>query len=253
MPSLDVVLVLALDTATPRVVVGIVEIEAPSATAASGSRPMGTRAVRHAASGNLHAETLGLLIPEVIAEAAVSMADVAAVVVGIGPGPFTGLRVGVMTGAALGDALGLPVYGVCTHDAIAATHAAAMHAALTDSVPGGTTLPEAGFAVVTDARRRECYWASYDAFGRRVSGPHVERPADVRARSDWPPEGLVIGDQAFTEALGVEVIATSPAPMGLVLAARGLSEFGSPGPLKPLYLRRPDATPPAPRKPVTPR
>ncbi|MGI8626291.1 MAG: tRNA (adenosine(37)-N6)-threonylcarbamoyltransferase complex dimerization subunit type 1 TsaB, partial [Geodermatophilaceae bacterium] len=90
---------------------GIVEVSAP---AASGWYTSGTRAGRAISSGNRHAETLGELIPDVLGEAGVGMADLAAVVVGLGPGPFTGLRVGVMTAAALGDALGVAVYGVCT-------------------------------------------------------------------------------------------------------------------------------------------
>lgn len=238
-------LVLALDTATPSVAVGIIEVGAP---AESGWATSGVRAVRAVASGNRHAETLGLLIPEVLGEAGVGMADLAAVVVGLGPGPFTGLRVGVMTAAALGDALGRPVYGVCTHDAMAA-----MQAALGASVPSGTPVPDEGFLVVTDARRRECYWARYDAARTRISGPHVQRPSDMVARPDWRSNGLVIGDPAFSAALGTEIQPTRPDPMGLALAAAPrLSTGQPPGPLEPLYLRRPDATPPAPRKPVTP-
>ncbi len=238
-------LVLALDTATPTVVIGLVEIGPP---AASGWYGVGARAARSLPSGNRHAETLGALIPAVLHEAGSTMAELSAVVVGLGPGPFTGLRVGVMTAAALADARGLPAYGVCTHDAIAT-----MHKALAGSVPDGTTVPEEGFAVVTDARRKECYWARYDGAGARISGPHVERPADVVARPDWRGNGLVIGDPAFSGALGTEVLPAHPDPLGLVLAAPGLTAGALPGPLEPLYLRRPDAQPPSARKPVTPR
>lgn len=238
-------LVLALDTATPTVVVGVVDIDPP---AESGWYGLGARATRSVPSGNRHAETLGPLIPAVLHESGVRMVELAAVVVGLGPGPFTGLRVGVMTAAALGDARGVPVYGVCTHDGMAT-----LHKALAGSVPGGTTVPPAGFAVVTDARRKECYWADYDATGTRISGPHVERPADIVVRAEWRRNGLVLGDPSFSEALQTEVVPTQPDPLGLVLAAVGLTAGHAPGPLEPLYLRRPDATPPAPRKPVTPR
>ena len=90
--------------------------------------------------------------------------------VGTGPGPFTGLRVGMVTAAALGDALEIPVHGVCSLDAIAA-----------EAVPdtgalGGPLL------VATDARRREVYWAAYDEAGARTTGPHVETPAALAAR-----------------------------------------------------------------------
>jgi tRNA threonylcarbamoyl adenosine modification protein YeaZ len=243
------VLVLALDTATASVVVGVVETGTPG----KGWNTLGVRAAVAVSSANRHAETLGQLIPDVLGEAGVGMADLTGVVVGLGPGPFTGLRVGVITAAALGDALGVPVYGVCTHDAMAA-----MHMALVGSVPSGTTEPDEGLLVVTDARRRECYWADYDASGTRISGPHVQRPADLVAARGWPgnsggpPAALVIGDPAFSEPLGVEVVPASPDPIGLVLASPRLATGQPPTPLKPLYLRRPDATPPAPRKLVTP-
>lgn len=238
-------LVLALDTATASVVVGVVDVDAPGV---SGWFGMGRKATRTVESGNRHAETLGLLIPDVLDEAGAGMSELEAVVVGLGPGPFTGLRVGVMTAAALGDALGIPVYGVCTHDAIALGHNA--HAPATTSADAGRA---AGLVVVTDARRKECYWADYDSAGARRSGPHVERPADVVTRPDWDLHRLVIGDETFSEALGVSVIETKPDPIGLVLAATDLTKGEPPAPLEPLYLRRPDARPPAARKPVTPR
>ena len=104
-------LVLALDTATPAVTAGVVEVTADA---------VATRSVRVTHDARKHGE---LLMPGVLAacaEAGVALPDVDAVVVGIGPGPFTGLRVGMVTAAALGDALGVPVHGVCSLDAIAA-------------------------------------------------------------------------------------------------------------------------------------
>lgn len=234
-------LVLALDTATPTVVVGVIELGLP---AQSGSVTMTARAVESFPSQNRHAETLGTMIPAVLRDGALAMSDLGAVVVGLGPGPFTGLRVGIVTAAALGDALGVPVYGVCTHDAIALGYA-------TTAMAASGTAPDEGFAVVTDARRRECYWADYDASGTRISGPHVQRPIEMSARNDWPPDRLVIGDPAFAEALQVEIRPAQPQPSGLVLAAHGLTDGVRPAPLEPLYLRRPDATPPAARKRVT--
>lgn len=252
-------LVLALDTATPTVVVGVVEVATGVSAEVgrpveSGWRALGSRAERSLASGNRHAETLGQLIPAVLAEAGIGMPELSAIVVGIGPGPFTGLRIGMMTAAALADALGRPVHGVCTHDAIAT-----LRAARAGSVRYGATGPQqpagldVGFVVVTDARRQECYWARYDVSGTRVSGPHVERPADVLARSDWRPGVLVIGDPAFSDVLGTEIVPASPVPTGLVLAVDGSLTDLSSRPLEPLYLRRPDAMPPSARKLVTPR
>lgn len=234
-------LVLALDTATPTVLVGVIELGLP---AEPGWSAMAQRAVEHVASANRHAETLGTLIPAVLHDAGGSMSDLGAIVVGLGPGPFTGLRVGIVTAAALGDALGIPVYGVCTHDAMAIGYAA-------DEVTDQHTAADEAFVVVTDARRRECYWAGYDAAGIRISGPHVQRPTDLLARPDWPPNGPVIGDPAFAEALGLAIRPARPEPGGLVLAAPGLAAGLPPAPLEPLYLRRPDTMPPSPRKQVS--
>jgi tRNA threonylcarbamoyl adenosine modification protein YeaZ len=211
------VLVLALDTATPTLVVGLARW-----TAGTDAEVLAERAV---ASGNRHAELLTPTIRAVLADAGVGMRDLDAVVTGLGPGPFTGLRVGVVTAAALADARGLPAVGVCSLDAIGS---------------GART-------VVTDARRKELYWASYAADGRRTAGPAVDRPADVVAA---PP---LVGDAAVgSERLGVPVAAVEVTTAGLLRAAGPqLADPDGAGPLEPLYLRRPDAVPPAARKPVS--
>jgi tRNA threonylcarbamoyl adenosine modification protein YeaZ len=216
------VLVLALDTATPAVSAGVVELTADAVR---------QRSVRVAQDARKHAE---LLMPEVLAAcdaAGVALRDVDAVVTGTGPGPFTGLRVGMVTAAALGDALGIPVHGVCSLDAIA-------H----------------GFGelvVVTDARRREVYWAAYDAAGRRVEGPNVDAPAVLVAR--LPELGVTAAAGGSAEVTGLPVVGpTAPSPGGLVaVAAEALRAGVTPGPLEPLYLRRPDAVEPGARKRVT--
>jgi tRNA threonylcarbamoyl adenosine modification protein YeaZ len=210
------VLVLALDTATPTLVVGLARCT-PGA-------PAEVLAERAVASGNRHAELLTPTVRSVLADAGVSMADLEAVVAGLGPGPYTGLRVGVVTAAALADARGIPVVGVCSLDAVGA---------------GART-------VVTDARRKEVYWARYDADGARVAGPAVDRPADLS------PTMPVVGDAAFAERLGVEVAAAEVTTAGLLRAAAPqLVDPSSAGALVPLYLRRPDAVPPPLRKAVS--
>jgi tRNA threonylcarbamoyl adenosine modification protein YeaZ len=210
------VLVLALDTATPTLVVGV-------ARWAPGS-PAEVLAERAVVSGNRHAELLTPAVRGVLADAGASMADLDAVVTGLGPGPYTGLRVGVVTAAALADARGLPVVGVCSLDAIG---------------DGART-------VVTDARRKEVYWARYAADGTRVAGPGVDRPADLA------PPPPVVGDDAFAERLGVDVVPASVTTAGLLRAAAPqLADPAAAGPLVPLYLRRPDAVPATARKPVS--
>ena len=181
---------LALDTATPALTVGIVDSETGAVLA--------ERSRTHARG---HAEVLTPFLLECLAEAGLERTDLGAVVVGCGPGPFTGLRVGMATAAAFGDALDIPVYGVCSLDAIA-------HGTSGDVV------------VVTDARRKEVYWARY-ADGARTAGPGVLKPADL-------------------ELDGARQVEGSPAPGSLVAVARPM--FGTePQPLVPLYLRRPDA------------
>jgi tRNA threonylcarbamoyl adenosine modification protein YeaZ len=221
------VLVLALDTATPAVTAGVVEVT-PDATA--------TRAVRVAHDARKHGELLMPAVLAACAEAGSTLQDVDAIVVGAGPGPFTGLRVGMVTAASLGDALDVPVHGVCSLDAIAAE---AVDGA------GGPLL------VVTDARRREVYWAAYDATGTRTTGPHVESPASLLDR--LPGLGVTAAAGASAGALGLPVVPpSSPGPAGLVACALDAVRSGvRPGPLEPLYLRRPDAVEPGPRKPVT--
>lgn len=222
-------LVLALDTATPAVTAGVVEVSADAAA---------TRSIRVTHDARKHGE---LLLPGVLAacaEAGVALPDVDAVVVGVGPGPFTGLRVGMVTAAALGDALGVPVHGVCSLDAIAA------EVVDEGADPGGPLL------VVTDARRREVYWAAYDR-RRRISGPHVEAPSALADRI--PGLGAVAAAGASAGVTGLRVVPPgAPGPAGLVACALDALRAGvRPGLLEPLYLRRPDAVAPGPRKPVT--
>jgi tRNA threonylcarbamoyl adenosine modification protein YeaZ len=153
-----------------------------------------------------------------LADAGLTMADLDAVVVGCGPGPFTGLRAGMATAAAYGHALGIPVRGVCSLDAIGV----------------GTS---GDVLVVTDARRREVYWARYrDGF--RMAGPGVNAPADV----DPGPARAVAGSPDHAALFGLPVCGpVHPTPAGLVAAVPDWSE--RPLPLVALYLRRPDAKP----------
>jgi tRNA threonylcarbamoyl adenosine modification protein YeaZ len=195
--------VLAIDTATPAVTAGIV---------ADGR----LLAERVSIDARAHAERLTPNVLAALADGGLNMADLDAVVVGCGPGPFTGLRVGMATAAAYGHALSVPVYGVCSLDAI-----------------GGLTTGET--LVVTDARRRELYWARYRD-GIRIDGPAVNGPADV----DPAGASAVAGSPEHAALFGLPACEPSyPAPIGLVGAVTEWSD--NPAPLVPLYLRRPDA------------
>ena len=208
--------VLALDTATPTLVAGVARWSAEG-----GSEVLAERAVP---SGNRHAELLTPAIRGVLDDAGLGVADLEAVVTGLGPGPFTGLRVGIVTALTLADARGVPVVGVCSLDAVGS---------------GART-------VVTDARRKEVYWATYDEDGSRTEGPDVVRPEELGL------PGPFVGDPAFSERLGAPVVAADVTTAGLLRAAASqLADPTSAGPLVPLYLRRPDATPPTAIKAVS--
>lgn len=206
-----VTLVLALDTATPAVTAGIVRRD-----------DMTVLSERVTVDARAHAERLTPNVMAALADAGLTMGDLDAVVVGCGPGPFTGLRVGMATAAAYGHALGIPVRGVCSLDAI-----------------GVRTTGEV--LVVTDARRREVYWARYrDGF--RMDGPGVNAPVDV----DPGGAQAVAGSKEHAEPFGLPHRGpVYPTPAGLVAAVPDWSQ--RPLPLVALYLRRPDAKPMAAR------
>lgn len=199
--------ILAIDTATPAVTAGVVRVDDVDVEVLAERVTVGARA---------HAEQLTPNVVGALADAGLTVDDLDGVVVGCGPGPFTGLRVGMATASAYAHALGLPVRGVCSLDAIAIEIAAT----------AGEIL------VVTDARRREVYWARYRD-GVRVDGPAVNAPADV--------PGAV-------EALAQPPV--YPTAAGLVRAVTNWT--AQPAPLVPLYLRRPDAKP-RPEQPAAAR
>lgn len=201
-------LVLAIDTATPAVTAGVVRMDGDAVAVLAEQVTVDARA---------HAERLTPNAVAALERARVTVDQLDAVVVGCGPGPFTGLRVGMATAAAFGHALGVPVHGVCSLDAIAAGTA-------------GDVL------VVTDARRREVYWARYRD-GRRVDGPAVNAAADVPAGA-----GAVAGSPEHAALFDLSRLAPIyPTAAGLVVAVRDWAS--DPEPLVPLYLRRPDAKP----------
>ncbi|PJE19819.1 MAG: tRNA (adenosine(37)-N6)-threonylcarbamoyltransferase complex dimerization subunit type 1 TsaB [Mycobacterium sp.] len=204
-------IVLALDTSTPAVTAGIVRVD-----------DFATLAQRVTVDARAHAERLTPNVVAALADAGLAMADLDAVVVGCGPGPFTGLRAGMASGAAYGHALGIPVHGVCSLDAIGVLTA-------------GETL------VVTDARRREVYWARYRD-GVRTDGPAVHAPADV----DPGPARAVAGSPEHAALFELPYAEPEyPTPVGLVRAVPDWT--AEPAPLVALYLRRPDAKPLAAR------
>ena len=213
-------LVLALDTSSAAVSAGL------SRVTSTDVQPV---AESVAVDGRRHGELLAVGVRTVLAEAGVDRRELTAVVVGTGPGPFTGLRVGLVTAATMADALGIPAYGVCSLDAFG----------LSDGW------------VLADARRREVYWARYAA-GERVEGPGVSAPADLPL-----PRGAVLaGAGAVLHRASLEGAVRDeplhPSAHLLVVRAADRVRAGAPSEaLTPLYLRRPDAVEPGPVKRVT--
>jgi tRNA threonylcarbamoyladenosine biosynthesis protein TsaB len=221
------VLVLAFDTATAAVTVALSEW-APG-------QPPRLRAESKVVDRRRHAEVLAPAINTVLGEARVSRSELSAIAVGVGPGPYTGLRVGLVTARSLGAVLQIPVHGVCTLDALA--------------WESKRTEP---FVVATDARRKEVYWARYDAATVRVDGPSVGKPADAAALG-LPALGE--GALLYSDVLNGETPALPSAAAIAELVISRLSGADGPEllPPEPLYLRKPDAREPGPRKRVTPR
>ncbi len=221
-------LALVLDTSSAAVTAGLVEF-------ADGAAPV-VLAERVTVDARAHGELLAPSLRACLAESGAAVTDLAAVVAGLGPGPFTGLRVGLMTAAALADATGLPAYGVCSLDAIAAAH------------PEPSELLVAG-----DARRKEVYWARYRD-GRRVGEPAVGKPAELPAEALAEPAAMAgAGARLYRDLLGLPLL-TGDFPSVAGLADRAADRVLNRAPaelLVPLYLRRPDAVAPVGHKVVT--
>ncbi|MCG7269942.1 tRNA (adenosine(37)-N6)-threonylcarbamoyltransferase complex dimerization subunit type 1 TsaB [Corynebacterium amycolatum] len=210
--------ILAVDTSTPQVTAGIV-------------RDGETVAEKLHLDARAHNEVLVPLIQQCLTDSGVAATELDAVVVGCGPGPFTGLRVGMATAASFADALGIPCYGICSLDALA----------------GGV----GDELVVTDARRREVYFAAYRD-GQRVFGPGVAKPADVMEllkeelaaeAADFAPSQARGSLSHIEQITGLEVAAEQVFPT-LTAMVEAVDFDSAPGPLVPLYLRRPDAVVP---------
>ena len=212
-------LVLGFDTATPAV----------SAALHDGERVVSEA---FAVDARRHGELLAPMIAQVLADAGAAREDLTAVAVGVGPGPYTGLRVGVVTARVLGSVLGLPVHGVCSLDVIAADAAGG------PGLPGGHRRP-AQRGLLGPVRR-----------GRpRTEGPQVGPASAIAGAADLEVAGT--GGQLYPEAFGAVIAPAYPDARTLcrLVATRPRTELLPP---EPLYLRRPDAREPGPPKRVTP-
>ncbi len=217
-------LLLALDTATPAVTVALHD---GSSVVAQSSQVDARR----------HGELLLPAVDRVLADAGQRLDAVTGIVVGVGPGPYTGLRVGLMTADTFGLALGVPVHGVCTLDGLAYA----------------SGIEDGPFVVATDARRKEVYWARYDDARTRVGEPAVDRPAQLAADVEGLPvvgAGALLYPDVFPDARAPEHVSAAALAS---LAAEKLAAGEALLEPRPLYLRRPDAQVPKNYKVVTPK
>lgn len=179
---------------------------------------------RHVADTRAHLESLVPLIREAFTEAGVGVPDLDLITVGLGPGPFTGLRVGIAAAQMLATVRNLPLHGVCSLDVVAAAAGR-----------------EDDYVVASDARRKELYWAHYRGT-ERLDGPHVSGPEDLPVLPVIGP-----GVQAYADRLGDRPRPDGPTEIDAGLMAALGTALPSAG-TQPLYLRRPDAAEPTRRK-----
>jgi tRNA threonylcarbamoyladenosine biosynthesis protein TsaB len=212
------VLALVIDTSSAAVTAGVVDIGAGVVVLAE-TLTVDARA---------HGELLAPSIKKSLDSAGKTPRDLDAIIAGVGPGPFTGLRVGLVTAAAMSDALQIPAYGVCSLDGIAV--------AVSYDGP---------LLVAGDARRKEVYWARYLG-GVRDGQPHVGKPADLVSDATAM---VGAGARMYAGVFGLPLLNNDfPTVAGLAaVAAERVRTRAAADPLTPLYLRRPDAMPPAAR------
>jgi tRNA threonylcarbamoyl adenosine modification protein YeaZ len=163
-----------------------------------------------------HAEVIGTLIQRALADASVAVTDLSGVAVGMGPGPFTGLRVGIAAARAFALGIGRPVIPVVSHDAVAF----------------GQLEP---VLVVTDARRREVYWSAYSGADNeglpiRDAGPGLVSPELLEGE---------VPHFARYRRLDAEVVSAGAIGLVAELLYANKRPFAS---SQALYLRSPDVT-----------
>jgi tRNA threonylcarbamoyl adenosine modification protein YeaZ len=179
-----------------------------------------SQAVDHGMQGELTAE----LISKVVIESGLELGDITDVVVGVGPGPFTGLRVGLVTASVFAHAREIPMHGICSLDAVAFDFAKPC-------------------VVVTDARRKELYWARYE--GMRIGEPQVSKPEDLLAQ--FPDSEFVgPGAQLYPDLISGKVSELKAGSLAKLFAS-GTAQLVD---ISPMYLRKPDAVEPTNRKSV---
>lgn len=175
------------------------------------------------AEHGIQGEMAVAVIAELLEAANLTVADLTKIVVGVGPGPFTGLRVGLTSAHVLANALQIEIVGICSLAGVAHDFGAAC-------------------TVVTNARRKELYWAQYSLSGDQLTEPQVTKPDQV------PTNLPIVGPAAtlYPEVVSGQVLSLRAGALAdLVASGRAKVELVS-----PMYLRAPDAVEPTTRKSV---
>jgi tRNA threonylcarbamoyladenosine biosynthesis protein TsaB len=179
-----------------------------------------SHAVDHGMQGELTAE----LISKVVSDSGLKIEEITDLVVGVGPGPFTGLRVGLVTASVFAHAREIPIHGICSLDAIAFDYAKPC-------------------IVVTDARRKELYWARYE--GIRIGEPQVSKPEAIA--SQFPDVDFVgPGSNLYPDYVSGNLMELKAGSLAKLFAS-GSAQLVD---VLPMYLRKPDAVEPTSRKSV---
>jgi tRNA threonylcarbamoyl adenosine modification protein YeaZ len=234
------VLVLGFDTSTPAVTVGVAEVEKwdlpEGGWLATASEGFTLLSAHTEVATNKHGELLAPLIERALSDANANPRDLTAVGVGLGPGPFTGLRVGIVTALAMADALGIKAFGL----------------------PSLSFIGRGRRGVASNARRKQVYWGVPSGRGRFRIGPEIGTPEEAAEQFRLAGISRVAGEgpSLYPEAFaGFSSAVDDRYPRIedlLTYVAAKLQERAEGDDLTPLYLRRPDATPPGKPKSVTP-
>lgn len=199
-----------------------------------------------------HAEQLAPLIADLLAGQGIAAADITGVAVGTGPAPYTGLRVGLVTAETFAFGVDAQVFGVSSLDALASQGATELQLEAGDQI-----------LVVSDARRKEVYFARYEVTGKQrfgipilneVVAPQVDTAAQVVAGGHC--DGAVVvgpGVRLYAQEFAGQTVSDLTAldvvqPAVIARLALTRQQDGLAQPTSPLYLRRPDAQVPAARK-----
>ncbi|MEC5323190.1 tRNA (adenosine(37)-N6)-threonylcarbamoyltransferase complex dimerization subunit type 1 TsaB [Aurantimonas sp. A3-2-R12] len=216
-------LLLAIDTAFERCSAGLLDLRSGAIVGCAEPE-----------IGKGHAERLMGVVDAVLESASASYADIARIAVTVGPGSFTGLRVGVSAVRGLALALGVPAIGVTTLEALAAPH-----------VGGGKPI-----LCVLDAKRGEVYAALFSADGMQIEAPRALPPKALQAFVAGLSQDQTIGLVGTGAAIAApvpqpraNVVLTDEARVDIAVLARLAAQREAGEPPRPLYLRGADAKP----------